>query len=39
VPSDGVFTITSTIFAGPCRSELIFQVNGMKSTCPPTVRS
>lgn len=26
VPSDGVFTITSTIFAGPCKPGLTFQV-------------
>jgi len=27
VPSDGVFTISSTIFAGPCKSALTFQVS------------
>ncbi|CAO2203410.1 unnamed protein product [Urochloa humidicola] len=29
VPSDGVFTITSTIFAGPCKSGLTFQIDGV----------
>ncbi|TKW14247.1 hypothetical protein SEVIR_5G155800v4 [Setaria viridis] len=29
VPPDGVFTITSTIFAGPCKSGLIFQIDGV----------
>nr|CAB3477091.1 unnamed protein product [Digitaria exilis] len=29
VPSDGVFTITSTIFAGPCKSSLTFQIDGV----------
>ncbi|PVH38886.1 hypothetical protein PAHAL_5G380200 [Panicum hallii] len=29
VPSDGVFTITSTIFAGPCKSTLTFQIDGV----------
>jgi hypothetical protein len=27
VPSDGVFTITSTIFSGPCKPDLTFQVS------------
>ncbi|XP_040375888.1 polygalacturonase At1g48100-like [Oryza brachyantha] len=29
VPSDGVFTITSTIFAGPCKPGLTFQIDGV----------
>ncbi|KAG0537590.1 hypothetical protein BDA96_03G161600 [Sorghum bicolor] len=29
VPSDGVFTISSTIFAGPCKSALTFQIDGV----------
>ncbi|KAH7666575.1 Polygalacturonase protein [Dioscorea alata] len=29
VPSDGVFTITSTIFSGPCKPETVFQVDGV----------
>ncbi|WVZ71306.1 hypothetical protein U9M48_019904 [Paspalum notatum var. saurae] len=29
VPSDGVFTINSTIFAGPCKPSLTFQIDGV----------
>uniref|UniRef100_A0A0D9V0D8 Polygalacturonase n=1 Tax=Leersia perrieri TaxID=77586 RepID=A0A0D9V0D8_9ORYZ len=29
VPSDGVFTVTSTVFAGPCKPGLIFQIDGV----------
>ncbi|GJN31981.1 hypothetical protein PR202_gb20446 [Eleusine coracana subsp. coracana] len=29
VPSDGVFTITSTIFVGPCKPGLTFQIDGV----------
>ncbi|GAB4859039.1 hypothetical protein Ancab_010507 [Ancistrocladus abbreviatus] len=29
VPADLTFTITSTIFSGPCKSGLVFQVDGM----------
>ncbi|CAO2162368.1 unnamed protein product [Urochloa humidicola] len=29
VPSDGVFTITSTIFTGPCKPGLTFQIDGV----------
>ncbi|OEL14705.1 Polygalacturonase [Dichanthelium oligosanthes] len=29
VPSDGVFTINSTILAGPCKSMLTFQIDGV----------
>ncbi|CAI9771138.1 unnamed protein product [Fraxinus pennsylvanica] len=29
VPSDGTFMITSTIFSGPCKSGLVFQVDGV----------
>ncbi|KXG32428.1 polygalacturonase At1g48100 isoform X2 [Sorghum bicolor] len=29
VPSDGVFTITSTIFSGPCKPDLTFQIDGV----------
>uniref|UniRef100_A0A804QJW5 Polygalacturonase n=1 Tax=Zea mays TaxID=4577 RepID=A0A804QJW5_MAIZE len=29
VPSDGVFTISSTIFAGPCKSAVTFQIDGV----------
>ncbi|TVU24227.1 hypothetical protein EJB05_26648, partial [Eragrostis curvula] len=29
VPADGVFTITSTIFAGPCKPGLTFQIDGV----------
>ncbi|KAL3641395.1 hypothetical protein CASFOL_016363 [Castilleja foliolosa] len=29
VPSDHVFTITSTIFSGPCQPGLVFQVDGV----------
>ncbi|KAL4297002.1 hypothetical protein GQ457_12G005910 [Hibiscus cannabinus] len=29
VPSDKVFMITSTIFSGPCKPELVFQVDGV----------
>ena len=31
VPSDGVFTITSTIFSGPCKPDLTFQVSKLSS--------
>jgi hypothetical protein len=27
VPSDGVFTVTSTVFTGPCKPGLTFQVS------------
>ncbi|TYG55535.1 hypothetical protein ES288_D09G281400v1 [Gossypium darwinii] len=29
VPSDNIFTITSTIFSGPCKPGLVLQVNGV----------
>ncbi|ONK78784.1 uncharacterized protein A4U43_C02F22400 [Asparagus officinalis] len=29
VPSDGVFTITSTIFNGPCQPGFVFQIDGV----------
>ncbi|XP_058076992.1 polygalacturonase At1g48100 [Magnolia sinica] len=29
VPSDYIFTITSTIFSGPCKPGLVFQVDGV----------
>ncbi|ONM31885.1 Polygalacturonase [Zea mays] len=29
VPSDGVFTIASTIFSGPCKPDLTFQIDGV----------
>ncbi|KAJ1283637.1 hypothetical protein BS78_03G143600 [Paspalum vaginatum] len=29
VPSDGVFTIKSTVFAGPCKPRLTFQIDGV----------
>ncbi|XP_047057318.1 polygalacturonase At1g48100-like [Lolium rigidum] len=29
VPSDGVFTVTSTVFTGPCKPGLTFQIDGV----------
>lgn len=31
LPSDGVFTVTSTIFSGPCKPGLTFQVSSAKA--------